>query len=506
MIFKRVEKRHWFVMILLSLVLLIATSTAQAAHISPLLVTLDFTGLEDLGNDFVYEGWAIVNGAPVSTGTFTIDENGVPSQSTFAFEADFRQVAAFVLTIEPNPDPDPAPSDTHVVAGDFNGRHASLSVAHPAALGNDFSGASGSFILAAPSGASVGASYTQGIWWLDPAAGPGPSLNLPTLPAGWSYEGWVVGSGGPVSTGRFTALDAADSDGGGPNAGPDPTPPFPGQDFVNPPTDLTGYAAVITIEPSPDNSPAPFAFKPLVDGDIEDLGAAGLSQDMGNNAASLATGTATLAQAVRYQVTVENLATGQPLTPPIVATHRNEVGLFTVGEQASPEVEAIAENGDASGAAALLSSLPQVSNVVATSVPLTPHGTQVGDFTDSVTIDILARRGDRISLATMLICTNDGFTGLDGAWLPLHGSATYYINAYDAGTEANTELSVDIVDPCSALGPVVLNGDPNGNENDAVNTSGIIQHHDGILGGGDLLPGHDWDNPVAKVTITRVDD
>ena len=34
---------------------------------------------------------------------------------------------------------------------------------------------------------------------------------------------------------------------------------------------------------------------------------------------------------------------------------------------------------------------------------------------------------------------------------------------------------------------------------------GIIRHHDGILGGDDLLPEvHDWDGPVALVTITRV--
>ena len=34
-------------------------------------ISLSFTGLEDLGDDAVYEGWIIVNGAPVSTGTFS---------------------------------------------------------------------------------------------------------------------------------------------------------------------------------------------------------------------------------------------------------------------------------------------------------------------------------------------------------------------------------------------------------------------------------------------------
>ena len=48
-------------------------------------------------------------------------------------------------------------------------------------------------------------------------------------------------------------------------------PPFPGEDYLTNapdgltfPTDLAGAAAVISIEPRMDNSPAPFQFKPLV--------------------------------------------------------------------------------------------------------------------------------------------------------------------------------------------------------------------------------------------------
>jgi hypothetical protein len=73
-----------------------------------------------------------------------------------------------------------------------------------------------------------------------------------------------------------------------------------------------------------------------------------------------------------------------------------------------------------------------------------------------------ANPGDRLSLATMLICTNDGFTGLDRAKLPIGGSEVFWTNGYDAGTENNTELSQDIVDACSALGPVTLACGPNG--------------------------------------------
>ncbi len=290
-------KRKWLFKGLLPMMMGLVFLLAQTAQARPTRVlTLDFTNLEDLGAGWVYEGWLVVDGTPVSSGRFTVDGNGRLHPNRFSVDVDPRTTATFVLTIEPDPDPDPAPSATHVLAGDFSGRHATLTAAHPAALGNDFLGASGSYVLGVPSDTSGNTPYTNGIWWVDPTAGPGPSLNLPTLPAGWVYEGWVVGANGPISTGTFMAVDAADSDAGGPYAGPDATPPFPGQDFVNPPMSLVGGMSVISIEPYPDNSPAPYTFKPLLDTNVEDLGAPGLSQAMANNSGGFPVGLATLSQ------------------------------------------------------------------------------------------------------------------------------------------------------------------------------------------------------------------
>jgi hypothetical protein len=113
--------------------------------------------------------------------------------------------------------------------------------------------------------------YRNGIWWLIPTdSAPDAGLTLPTLPAGWIYEGWVASSSeGPVSTGTFLSGTGADSDGAGPTGGGDrdAAPPFPGQDFVNPAVDLTDDVArfaVISIEPVPDNDVGPFSYKPLV--------------------------------------------------------------------------------------------------------------------------------------------------------------------------------------------------------------------------------------------------
>ncbi len=228
--------------------------------VSTRTLALDFQGLPALGADFVYEGWAIVGGEPVTTGRFTVGADGSLSEDHFELDASVADGAEmFVLTIEPAQGDDPAPSDTHVVAGPFDGDQAVLTLDHPAALGDDMTSAAGNFFLATPT-TTPEEDYGLGIWF--------PSMTLPALPAGWVYEGWIVDVTGdsplPISTGTFTDPAAADSDMAGPAAGPEGAPPFPGQDFIDPARDLrAGHMAVISIEPDPDDSPAPFQFKPL---------------------------------------------------------------------------------------------------------------------------------------------------------------------------------------------------------------------------------------------------
>ena len=272
-------------------------------------LAIGFDGLEALGDDYVYEGWLIVDDAPLTTGRFTVADDGSLSVHEFEISAAHLEAAtAFVLTIEPAVEDDPVPSDIHVVAGDFADGEADLTVAHPAALGNDFTDISGSYILAVPSAEEGTATYVNGIWFLDPAAGPAPSLDLPELPDGWVYEGWVANEDGAISTGRFTSVSGADSDGAGPAGGPNDAPAYPGQDFVDPTIDLTsGYAAVISIEPEPDNSPAPFAFKPLVDASIEDTGEAGIMQTLALNLDSLITGYAAFGDAAAMMMDDESM-------------------------------------------------------------------------------------------------------------------------------------------------------------------------------------------------------
>lgn len=236
-------------------------------------LTLNISGLEDLGSDFVYEGWIIVNAAPVSTGRFSVDSNGDLSQTSFVMDIDMLAAATtFVLTIEPVTGDAPGPTDVHLLGGDFAGNSSQLSISHGAALGNDFTSANGNFILATPTNGPE-TDENSGIWFLDISSGmPDVGLTLPTLPAGWKYEGWAVTGGQPVTSGTFlSAMGVDDFDG---FSGEMDGPPFPGEDYlVNAPAgldfprDLSEGKAVISIEPVPDNSPNPFLLKPLV-GDI----------------------------------------------------------------------------------------------------------------------------------------------------------------------------------------------------------------------------------------------
>ncbi len=250
----------------------------------PATLTVSLGGLGDLGPDYVYEGWLITDAGPIAAGRFNLSSG----DETVSVEV-AREVAdaatMYVLTIEPVVGDVPAPSDTHVVAGVFNAAgEAELGMEHPAALGTNFFAATGSYILETPTSAPTD-DYDLGVWWT-----PG-TLSLPELPAGWVYEGWVVGENGPITTGTFVSPDMADSDAAGPEAGPlgfpaadfAATHPFPGQDFVTPPMSLIGTTIVISVEPSPDNSPAPFFLKPLVDPEVTDSGRA-RRQGMTNNA------------------------------------------------------------------------------------------------------------------------------------------------------------------------------------------------------------------------------
>ncbi|WP_397362324.1 anti-sigma factor [Olleya sp. R77988] len=254
-------RKMYLAVMALGLLSVSCSSDDDTPQVETSALTLNLSGLEALGSDYVYEGWVIVNGNPVSTGTF--------SDVTFpqTFQVESSQLAAattFVLSIEPAVDTDPAPADTKILAGDFSGTSASV---NSNGIVADFSASTGEYILATPTDDDM-TNESSGVWFLNNSgAAPVAGLDLPTLPAGWKYEGWAVVDGTPLSTGTFTNVAAADEFSG--FSGMNMSPPFPGEDFLfnedGTPNmlNLLGQTIVISVEPSPDNSPAPFTLKPL---------------------------------------------------------------------------------------------------------------------------------------------------------------------------------------------------------------------------------------------------
>lgn len=214
-----------------------------------------------------------------------------------------------------------------------------------------------------------------------------------------------------------------------------------------------------------------------------------------------------------YDVTIKDLTDGQPLTPPVVATHAAKHPIFEVGQPASVGVREIAENGNNAPLLAQLEADPfnQISHFKqAGDGPLVPAGKPGSAmFDDKVSFTIRgSRRADRLSFVSMLVCTNDGFTGIDSVKLPSAkgDKVSKATNGYDAHTEMNTEDYADIVPPCQSLigHDAGENDAGTGVSNPALAEGGVIRHHRGIQGTDDLDPAiHGWTDPVARIKVER---
>lgn len=188
-----------------------------------------------------------------------------------------------------------------------------------------------------------------------------------------------------------------------------------------------------------------------------------------------------------YTVTITNITHGTFFTPILVVTHKAGHPLFKLGEMASDELASVAEAGNTQPLQDKLMESDMSYDAVSTGAPLLPG--------KSVTVTVNAKPGyDYLSLAAMLLPTNDGFIAINGMELP-RKAATVFIPGYDAGTETNSELCADIPGPqCGGLG---LSPDDHG--------EGYVHIHSGIHGIGDVSAAeYDWKNPVALVKILRM--
>ncbi|MDJ0698533.1 MAG: spondin domain-containing protein [Woeseiaceae bacterium] len=187
-----------------------------------------------------------------------------------------------------------------------------------------------------------------------------------------------------------------------------------------------------------------------------------------------------------YDVTITNITSGQTFTPLLVVSHRRNISLFELGEPASEGLATIAESGNIDP---LRNALDDLDNKV---LDTATNGGLLGPG-ESVTVRIAGNsRFDRVSVAGMLIPTNDTFVALDSAYLSRR-TRTHTVPAYDAGSEHNDELCANIPGPvCMGAGPSEEDGE------------GYVHISSGIHGIGDLeAAAYDWRNPVAKISVRQ---
>lgn len=212
-------------------------------------------------------------------------------------------------------------------------------------------------------------------------------------------------------------------------------------------------------------------------------------------------------QAAEYQVDIQNLTRGTYLTPLLVSAHSSGATLFTPGTAASDSLQMMAEGGNISG---LVADLAAVS---ATTVENPAAGLLAPGQSTTAMLDTGSAASNMyLSIAAMMLPTNDGFVAINSMMLPTEGSVTWTGYAYDAGTEANDEMRGSGA-PGEAGFPVPppmedmigMNG-----TGMSASVEGFVHIHRGVIGDMDMIGGvsdinaglHRWLNPVIKVTVT----
>lgn len=213
------------------------------------------------------------------------------------------------------------------------------------------------------------------------------------------------------------------------------------------------------------------------------------------------------ASAVDFNVRIINLSNGIYYTPFLVAAHPAGTSIFTVGQPASANLQAMAEGGDISGL------VTDLQGLGATIVENPAGGLLAPASETSVDLNTDGTSNEHLTIVAMLLPTNDAFAGLNAVQIPTEpGTYVYDVPAYDAGTEANDELLTGGGAPGAAgvpADPGMLAG-TGGTGAAAADANPNVHIHRGTLGDLDAAGGvsdldssvHRWLNPVIRVVVT----
>ena len=196
---------------------------------------------------------------------------------------------------------------------------------------------------------------------------------------------------------------------------------------------------------------------------------------------------ATTGSAAQWDVKITNLTNGNHFTPVLMTGLDSATHLFKVGAAASTALELMAECGDTSQlidtgpAGALDEDTKTGAGVIA------PGGTT------TLVLDNSMSGNTHLSLVSMILPTNDAFVGLESMEVPAAaGTYTYYLNAYDAGTEANNEIPATTACDTNVSGyPGAPGGDTGSNGTGVTmeEANMMIHVHRGVLGDQDSMGG-----------------
>jgi len=150
---------------------------------------------------------------------------------------------------------------------------------------------------------------------------------------------------------------------------------------------------------------------------------------------------------VSYQLTLTNVTENQPLAPFAAILHGDDYVAWHLGQPASSGLEKLAESG--SPAELIAEAATAFTSAMGDGI-LAPGETIQVELTATISAETFARHNLALTLASMPVNTNDGFSGITGwniAELQVGESQKMLLPIYDAGTEANSEMSSTIPGP-----------------------------------------------------------
>jgi len=196
-----------------------------------------------------------------------------------------------------------------------------------------------------------------------------------------------------------------------------------------------------------------------------------------------------------YEISVTNLTSNQPLSPVTLITHDDEFMPFSIGVTASSALELLAESGDNTEVLALESNIDSASD----SAPLAPGSTYTHTLeTEDTELNL--------SILSMLVNTNDAFTGLNSHDLSDYSvgdEKSLRLSVYDSGTEANSEVDTTIPGPATMGTGEGFNVSRDDIIDVVTMHAGVVSQDDGLTNSV-LSASHRFDNLVAKVSIKRI--